>query len=58
MLKAYAVALAITTSAPVASNDEGLQNAPINMKEVATETQAHKNTTKLRTTTKPGDTRR
>ncbi|NMH59469.1 hypothetical protein [Alteromonas ponticola] len=41
MLKAYAVALALTTSTPVAENQEGVQNAPLKKQE-STETQAFK----------------
>ena len=40
MLKAYAVALVLSTTAPVADQkQEGAQKAPVQKKEVATETQ-------------------
>ncbi len=42
MLKAYAVALVISTAAPVADKQEGADKAPVQKKEVATETQQYK----------------
>lgn len=43
MLKAYAVALVLSTTAPVAADkQDGAQKAPVQKKEVATETQALK----------------
>ena len=43
MLKAYAVALVLSTTAPVAADkQEGAQKAPVQKKEVATETQQYK----------------
>ena len=43
MLKAYAVALVLSTTAPVAADkQEGAQKAPVQKKEVATETQSYK----------------
>lgn len=43
MLKAYAVALALTTATPVANKTEdGANKAPVQKKEVATQTQAWK----------------
>ena len=40
MLKAYAVALVLSTTAPVADQkQEGAQKVPVQKKEVATETQ-------------------
>ncbi|MCW8093043.1 hypothetical protein [Alteromonas sp. ASW11-130] len=42
MLKAYAVALALTTTAPVADKQEGVKKAPQTLKEAPVETQARK----------------
>jgi hypothetical protein len=43
MLKAYAVALVLSTTAPVAADkQEGAQKAPVQKKEVATETQSYR----------------
>lgn len=43
MLKAYAVALALTTATPVADkNEDGANKAPIDTKEVATQTNSIK----------------
>ena len=43
MLKAYAVALVLSTTAPVAADkQDGAQKAPVKKKEVATETQSYK----------------
>ena len=43
MLKAYAVALVLSTTAPVAADkQEGAKEAPVQKKEVATETQSYK----------------
>ncbi len=43
MLKAYAVALVLSTTAPVADQkQDGAQKAPVQKKEVATETQQFK----------------
>lgn len=43
MLKAYAVALVLSTAAPVADDAaKGAKKAPVQKKEVATETQKYK----------------
>ncbi len=44
MLKAYAIALALSSAAPVADTNkqDGANKAPINTKEVATETKSFK----------------